>query len=80
MLVWEKYNIDEFTLQKIEGAIISAPSLKSERYWKKVKEFVLGVKEKEYNLEFTIKQRNWMFSILADLGKAENERARNRNL
>jgi hypothetical protein len=78
-LAWEKYGFDEVTLKQIEGAIISAPSLRSEAYWKKAQKFVIGMKGKKYS-ELTLRQRNWMFNISADLGKMENERTRNSNL
>ncbi len=78
MTVWEKYGITETTLKKVELAIISAPSLRDESYWKRVKRFLKQIERKEYSL--TLSQRNWIFNILADLGKMENERARNRNL
>ncbi len=80
MLVWEKYEISEAgTLAEVNLAIGSATSLRDEAYWRRVRKFLIDAREKEYS-EFTVKQRNWMFSILADLGKMKNEKLRNRNL
>ena len=65
---WEAAGITDHTVLACEQMAVCAVKEGSEEYWRKCRDFLESVKERDYSL-LTVKQRNWLFNIQTDLMK-----------